>query len=92
VEGGQGVVVGMTVAGDITKGQRVVGGPLDLATGEGARGVAVDQHTQQHGRRVGVTATPGIGPFQGGQVLAFHHIDDIARQVGFRQPLLHRGR
>jgi len=44
---GQGVVVGVTVAGKVTKRQRVVGRLLDLAAGVTAGGVAVDQQRQQ---------------------------------------------
>lgn len=39
----KGVMIGMAVAGDVPERQRVVDRPLDLAAGEGAGGVAVDQ-------------------------------------------------
>ena len=39
----EGVVIGMTVAGDVPEDQRIRGRPLNLATGERSRRVAVDQ-------------------------------------------------
>ena len=45
-EGRQGVMVGMAVAGQVSERQRRGGRPLDPATGEAARGVAVDQPRQ----------------------------------------------
>ena len=43
---GQGIVVGVTVAGNVMKGQRIVCCLLDLAAGVTAGGVAVDQQRQ----------------------------------------------
>ena len=85
-------MVGMAVAGDVTKRQRVVGGPLDLAAGVTAGGVAVDQQRQQRRRVIRGTALAGIGPLQVAQVQPFHHLDHVARQVPLGQPLLHRRR
>ena len=45
-EGRQGVVIGMSVAGDRPERQRIIGRPFDLATGERPRGVAIDQQRQ----------------------------------------------
>ncbi len=91
-EGGQGVVVGVAVAGEIAEGDRVVGGHLDAAAGEYASGVAIDQQTHQTGGVVGVAATSAIGPLNGAEVQAFDDVGNVARQVGFRQPVLDRGR
>ena len=91
-EGGQGVVVGMAVAGEVAKRQRVVGRPLDLAAGITAGGIAVDQQRQQGRRVIGGTAPATIGPLQLAQVQSFDHLGDVARQMPLGQPLLHRGR
>lgn len=90
-EGAERVVVGMGVGGDEAKGQGVVGRPLNLAAGEAAGGVAVDQQCQQGGRVVGQTAPPSVGSLQLTKIKIFHHLDHIARQVALRKPLLHRG-
>ena len=82
----------MPVAGDIPERQRVIGRPLDLAAGERASGVAVDQQREQRRRVIRLAATSSIGPFQFRQVQPFHYIDYVARQVRLRQPLLHRWR
>ena len=88
----QGVVIRMPVAGNVPEGQRVVGRPLDLATGERPGGVAVDQQRQQRRRVIGLTAAADIGTFQCRQVESFHDIHDVARQVRLRQPVLYRRR
>lgn len=46
-QGRQGVVIGMIVRSNETKSHRIVGVPLDLAAGEDARGIAIDQQRQQ---------------------------------------------
>ena len=48
----QGVVVGMGLDRQKAERHRIVGGPLDLATGEHAGGIAIDQQGQQHRRVV----------------------------------------
>jgi len=91
-ERGQGVVIRMTVTGDVPERQRIVGRPLDLAAGVDPGRVAVDQQGEQ-GRRVLGRATPSsVGAFQFRQVQPFHHIDDITRQMRLRQSFLHRWR
>ncbi|KAG1223495.1 hypothetical protein G6F67_009633 [Rhizopus microsporus] len=46
-EARQGVVIRVLVRGDEAKRHRIVGRPLDLAAGEDARGIAVDQQREQ---------------------------------------------
>ncbi len=86
----QRVVVRMLVARDEAEGQRVVRGPLDLAARMGSRRVAVDQQRQQQRRVVGIATATRVGALQCRQVQPFHHIDHVARQVRFGQPVLHR--
>ena len=86
----QGVVVGMQIAGDEPKRQRVVGGPLDLAAGVAARGIAVDQQRQQHRGVVSLAALAGIRPLQFAQVQPFDHFHHVPGQMPFGQPLLYR--
>jgi hypothetical protein len=88
----QGVVVRVLVAGDEPEGKRIVGSPLDLAARMRPRRVAVDQQGQQHRRMVGVAAAARVGTRQRRQVQGLHHIDHVARQVRFGQPVLHRRR
>ena len=45
-EGRQGMVIGMVVGGDVAEGNRVIGRPLQPATGEDASGVAINQDRQ----------------------------------------------
>ena len=49
-------MVGVQVGSNVAEGQGIVGGTLDLAAGEGARGIAVNQQRQQHRRVVGIAA------------------------------------
>lgn len=82
-EARQGVMVRVLVAGDEAEGQRIVGGPLDLAARVRPRRVAVDQQRQQQRRMVGVASTAGVGSLQFRQVQPVDHIDHVARQVRF---------
>ena len=50
-EGGQRVVVGVAAGAEVAEGDGVVGGPLDLAAGEDAIRIAIDQQAEQDGRR-----------------------------------------
>jgi hypothetical protein len=47
----QAVVIGMATGSNVAEGDRIVGRPLQLATGEDSRRVAIDQNRQQ-GRRM----------------------------------------
>ena len=75
-------MVGVAVAGQIPEGHRVVGGHFDLAAGEYACGVAIDEQAHQAGRMVGLAATPGIGLLDLAEVEAFDDVGDVAGQVG----------
>jgi hypothetical protein len=91
-ERGERVVVGVTVAGKVAKGNGVVGSHLDLATGKYAGGVAVDEQAHQAGGMVGIAAATGVGTFDAGEVETFNDVGDVARQVRFGQPVLYGGR
>ena len=69
-EGGEGVVVGMAVAGEVTKGDGVVGGHFDAAAGEYAGGITVDKQTHQAGGVIGIAAASGVGAFDVGETEA----------------------
>ncbi len=85
-------MVRVPVARDEPERERVVGCPLDLAAGEGARGVAVDEQRQQRGRVVRVAAPARVGALEFGQVQRIDHVHHAARQVALGQPILHRRR
>ena len=88
-KGGQGVVIGVLVAGEVAEGERVVGGAFDLAVGKGAGSIAIAQQAEQSGRGVGITAATRIRTFDLGEVEVLDHGGNVAGQVGFRQPFLH---
>lgn len=82
----------MAVGGDEAKRQGVIGRPLDLAAGVAAGGVAVDEQRQQGGGVIGLATPPGVSLLQRTQIQSLHDLDDVAREVPFGQPILHRGR
>lgn len=87
-EAGQRIVIWVGVGGDEAKGQRVMGGALDLAAGKHAGGVAIDQQRQQHRRVVGGAAASGIGLGHDTDIKPLHHFHDEACQMILRQPVL----
>ena len=63
-------MVGMAVAGEVTKGDGVVGGHFDAAAGEYAGGITVDKQTHQAGGVIGIAAASGVGAFDVGETEA----------------------
>jgi hypothetical protein len=86
------VVVGMFVARQETKRHRIVGRPLQLATGENARRITVNQYPKQHPRMIRSRTGPTIGPTHPAEVEIVDHFANEPRQVFLRQPLVHRRR
>ncbi len=89
---GQGVVVGVGACGDVAKGDRVVSGPLYLAAGEHACGVAVHQQGEQGGWMMGLGASACVLACESGQIEAIDDFDHKACQVILREPVIYRGR
>jgi hypothetical protein len=85
-------MIGMRVGRNIAKGNRIVGGLLQLPAGEDPGGVAVKQQRQQHLRMKGFRPDSGVGHLQLVQVQLRHHIHDEARQMLLWKPVLHRRR
>jgi hypothetical protein len=73
-ERGDGVVIGVLVGGDEAKRHRIIGGPLQLAAGEHARGVAVDQNAQQDRRVVRGFARATVAAHHRPQIQACDHL------------------
>ena len=90
--GGLGVVVGVGARSDVAKGDRVVGGPLDLAAGEHACGVAIHQKGKQGGWMMGFGATACVLARESGQIESVDDLDHKACQVILREPVIYRGR
>ena len=86
------VVVGMLVRRHEAECHAVVGGPLELPTGEDTGRVAVDQEADQHRRVVRGRPRSPVAPAHRRQVQTVHHLDDEPRQMPLGQPLVHRGR
>jgi len=85
---GDRVVVGMIVGRDETKRHGIVGRPLQLAAGEHARRIAVNQQPQQHPRMIRSRTRAAIGSAHPAEVETVGHFDDEPRQVLLRQPLV----
>ncbi len=84
-----GVVVGMGVAGEVTHGKVTMGGILDLARGEEAVGVAVDEQRKHHMWRelpISRAAMVDLEVFQRKPVDGF---DDEVDEIVFRHPISH---
>jgi hypothetical protein len=86
------VVVGMSVAREETKRHRIVGRPLQLATGENPRRITVNQYPQQHPRMIRCRTGPTIGAAHPAEVQFVDHFANEPRQMFLRQPLVHRRR
>src|SRR5947209_12631981 len=71
---GQGIVVGMQVAGDETKRHRLIRGSLNLARAEHASGIAIEQQAQQHFGSVGFPTACPISGIQRREVKLGHTV------------------
>ncbi len=89
-KGGQGVVVGVGACGNVAKGDRVEGGPLDLAAGEHACGVAIDQQGEQGGWVMGLGATASVLAGEARDIESINDFDHEAGQVVLREPVVYR--
>ena len=87
---GQGVVVGVVASGNVAKGDRVIGGCFQLATGEHPGAVAVDQNGQQSGWVVRLGAASGVLTGQACQIQAIDDFHHEARKVVLAEPLVYR--
>jgi hypothetical protein len=74
------------------KATEVIGRPLQLAAGEHARGIAVDQNAQQKVWMIGSLTAAAIAANHRPQVQAPDHLHHEPRQMPLRQPLVHRRR
>ena len=91
-EGRDGVVIGVAIGRDEAEGHRVVRRLLQLATGENARCVAIEQKAQQHRRVVGLLATTAIAALDLAQIQPLDQIDHEPRKVLLGKPILQRRR
>jgi hypothetical protein len=91
-EVGDGAVVGVGVGADVAKRDRVVGRLRELAAGEHARGIAVEQQRHQHRRVIGLGAGAGVGPHQRTKVELIDDLHHKPGQMVLGQILLHRRR
>ena len=78
----------MSVRGQVAECNRVVGGAFDLAAGDHASGVAVDQQAQQYRRMMRLMASASILLCQRRHVQLLDHINDKTRQMLIGQPLI----
>ena len=81
-------MVGVGVGGNEAKSDRVVRGRLELAAGEHACGVAIDQNGQQSSRVMGLGATPCILAREPGEVELVNDFHHEAGQMIFTEPIL----
>ena len=86
------VVVGMFAARNVAKRHRIPSRPLQLAAGEHARRIAVNQNVQQRPRMIRSRTGPAIRPAHPAEVETVDHIDNESRQVLLGQPFVDRGR
>ena len=89
---GQGVVIRMGFRRQKAEGHRIVGGPLDLAAGEHAGGIAINQQSQQYRRMVRRRSPSAVTAHQSAQIQLLDDFDDESSQVVVREPLVDRGR
>ena len=87
-----GTVIGIGVGADEAKRNRVVGGLRQLAAGEQASGIAVEQQRHQHRRMVGRRARPPVSRHQMAQIQLINDVDDEPCQVFLRQVILYARR
>ena len=87
-EGSNRIVIGMLVGGYEPEGHGVIGGPLQLAAGEHARGIAVDKNGKQHRRMIAGRTRAAIDLAHRGQVQPLHDLHHEAGQMPLRQPVL----
>ena len=86
------VVIGVGVGAQEAHRDVFVGGALDLAAGERARGVAVDEQPEQHRRRI-LFAAGAAGVDRGrARVDGLHRIDHEMHKVIRRHPVAQVGR
>ncbi len=84
-----GVVIGMSVACEVTYGQVAFSGGLNLAGKEKTVGIAVDEQREHHVRRklLGIgTTTIDLEIFEGKPV---HGFNDEVDEIVFRNPISH---
>src|SRR5271163_5156008 len=82
----------MCAARNVTKRHRIPSRPLQLAAGEHARRIAVNQNAQQRPRMIRSRTGPAIRPAHPAEAETVDHIDNEPRQVLLRQPFVDRGR
>ena len=82
----------MAAGGDVPEGHRIIGCALQLAAGEDARGVTIDQDCQQRGRMVRFRAAACVLSGEAGQIQLINHLNDKPGQVIFVQPVVQRRR
>jgi len=87
-EGGNRVMIRMRVGRQITERNRVVGGAFNLAAGEDAGRVSINQQAEQYARMMGPRTAPGILPGELRQIELINHFNDEPGQVFLRQPIL----
>ena len=88
---GNGIMLRMLIRRAVTKRHRVIRGLLQLAAGEYACGIAVEQQGEQQRRMMGLFTPATITTLQLTQVQLVNDIDDKTRQMRFGAPRLYRG-
>jgi hypothetical protein len=91
-EHGDRVVVWVLIGSSEAECHRIIRRPLQLAAGEHAGGVAVDQDAQQHRRVVGGLTGTAVAAKHRPQIQARNHLHHEPRQMLLRQPFIHRWR
>ena len=87
-EGGNGVVVWVTIGCNISKCYRIIGGLFEFPAGEHPRGIPVKQQRHQHRRMIGLDPFSRIGGRQFPEIKLRDYVDDKSRQLAFPQPVL----
>jgi hypothetical protein len=87
-EGAEGVVVGMGVGADVAHGHVLPCGVLNAAGTEDAGGVAVNQHTEHHLRRILGVASPAVVDAALVELEGGDRIYDEVGEVVIRDPVL----
>src|SRR5436853_6858688 len=87
-----GVVVRVLIGRNEAERDRIISRPLQLAAGEHAGGVAVDQDAQQNRRMIRRLTGTAIAAGHRPQIQAGDHLYHKAGQMLLRQPFVHRWR
>lgn len=81
-------MVGVATSGNKAKGERVIGCAFELAAGENACGVAINQDRQQAGRVVRFGAAPCVLSSEPGQIKLINDFNNKAGQMVFVEPVV----